>query len=307
MFKKFFFAPMILAGLCISTAHAKEGGDQYPNGAESWMAGALPPPGDYFISYTGYWSGALRDGDGDEVDFGGGAEAKLNASFEALRYVKVTQHTLLGASYGWHAIVPIVDLSVKHPALGGRDGEFGVGDITIDPLILGWHSGNLHTVFGLDLNFKTGHYDARDPRKSIGANYNSIEPVLAFTWLNPEGWEVSSKFMYNIKGENDDNNYQSGDEFHVDWLVGKSNGPWGFGVAGYYLKQLSDDEKDGDVIPSVPGVWDTGRRGQVFAAGPSIKYTLGKGIMLVAQWQHEMMLENRFGDDRFLFKAVVPL
>lgn len=307
MFKKLCYAAMTLAGACVLTAQAKEGGDQYPNGVENWMAGALPPPGDYFISYTGYWNGALRNADGDKVDFGGGSHAKLSASYEALRYVKVTGHTLLGASYGWHVIVPVVDLSVKHPALGGRDGEFGVGDITIDPLILGWHNGNLHTVFGVDLNFKTGHYDKNDPRKSIGANFNSIEPVLALTWLNLEGWEVSGKFMYNIKGKNDATHYQSGDEFHVDWLVGKSQGPWGFGIAGYYLKQLTDDEVNGSVLPAIAGVWDTGRRGQVFAFGPSVKHTLGNGVMLVAQWQHETMLENRFGDDKFLFKAVIPL
>ncbi len=43
--KKIVFA-MSLAVLAAGAAQAKEGGDQYPNGAENWLAGAVPPPGD---------------------------------------------------------------------------------------------------------------------------------------------------------------------------------------------------------------------------------------------------------------------
>ena len=34
-----------LATLAIGNVQAKEGGDQYPNGAETWLAGALPSGG----------------------------------------------------------------------------------------------------------------------------------------------------------------------------------------------------------------------------------------------------------------------
>jgi len=33
-----------LGALAAGTAGAKEGGDQYPNGIETWFAGAVPPP-----------------------------------------------------------------------------------------------------------------------------------------------------------------------------------------------------------------------------------------------------------------------
>ena len=32
-----------LATLAIGSVQAKEGGDQYPNGAETWLGGAVPP------------------------------------------------------------------------------------------------------------------------------------------------------------------------------------------------------------------------------------------------------------------------
>ena len=42
---------LALAALTIGSAQAKDGGDQYPNGAETWLAGAVPPPGNYFLNY----------------------------------------------------------------------------------------------------------------------------------------------------------------------------------------------------------------------------------------------------------------
>ena len=39
-------AAVALGALAIGGAHAKDGGDQYPNGAETWLGGAVPPPGD---------------------------------------------------------------------------------------------------------------------------------------------------------------------------------------------------------------------------------------------------------------------
>ena len=34
---------LALATLAIGSVQAKEGGDQYPNGAETWLGGAVPP------------------------------------------------------------------------------------------------------------------------------------------------------------------------------------------------------------------------------------------------------------------------
>ncbi|MBS7326049.1 MAG: hypothetical protein KIG85_05445, partial [Thiopseudomonas sp.] len=63
---------MIASGM----VYAKEGGDQYLNGAETWMAGAVPPKGHYFVNYTGHYGGKLRDGSGKKV-----SGAKVGAWF----------------------------------------------------------------------------------------------------------------------------------------------------------------------------------------------------------------------------------
>ena len=44
---------LLLAGLAVSSpSHATQGGGgAYPNGAEDFMSGALPPPGTYLLNY----------------------------------------------------------------------------------------------------------------------------------------------------------------------------------------------------------------------------------------------------------------
>ena len=74
----------------------------------------------------------------------------------------------------------------------------------------------------------------------------------------------------------------------------------GVGLAGYYLKQMTDDKLNGAKNP-------TSGRGQVFAIGPSVKYSTKTGTTFMAQWQREMAVENRFQGDKLWLNVVMPL
>lgn len=300
---------LLLCFTGLGVAQAKEGVDQYPHGAENWLAGAVPPPGGYFINYSGYYSGKLKDGSANTVP-----DAKVGAWFNAFRYVRTTNKKILGGNWGWHVIAPVV--SQKMELGGNKNTVSGLGDITIDPFILSWHSDNWHWATGLDILVPTGTYKQGEPTRSLGANYWSFEPLFAFTYLNKQGWEVSAKFMYNFKTANKDfrpapditkMKYKSGDEFHMDFLVGKHIGNWGLGVSGYYLQQTTNDKLDGAVISSAAGPWSRGRKGRVLAFGPSVNYSSKSGTQFIAQWQHETMVHNRFAGDKFWLKLIVPM
>ncbi len=301
-----------LATLAIGSVQAKEGGDQYPNGAETWLAGALPPPGNYFLNYFGYYSGDLVDGSGKKVPGAG-----VDAWFNAFRFVQITEHKILGGNWGWHVIVPVVHQDVNL-GFGGKS-KVGLGDITVNPFVLSWHTKSWHWAAALDINLPVGAYKSGDPRTSIGANYWSVEPIFAFTYLGDTGWEVSAKFMYNIKSKNKDfrqplafsdpkATYESGDEFHMDYLVGKRFGPWAVGLSGYYLKQTTNDKVNGQTIGVGPGgIWSEGRKGEVFAIGPTVSYTTKGGVHFTGQWNRETSAENRFEGDKFILKLIMPL
>ena len=80
------------------------GGSAYPNGAEDFMAGALPPPGTYFINYFNYYRAtSFKDRNGNNAM----PKFDLNVYTDVLRFVHVTQKKIFGADWAVHAFVPL--------------------------------------------------------------------------------------------------------------------------------------------------------------------------------------------------------
>lgn len=293
----------LVVGLTLTAGFAKEGADQYPYGAENWLSGELPPPGSYFVNYAGYYSGQLRNDSGGKVALGG-MSSSVDAAFDALRFVQVTHIKILGAQWGMQVIAPFVYQTVN---LDGARSRLAQGDLDVDPFLLGWHGERWHAIAAMDTLLPTGYYDPNDARVSVGAHYFSFEPIVAFTYTSASGWEASSKMMYNAKTTNQATNYHSGDEFHADFVVGKHIRSWSVGASGYFLEQLTNDTINGLVAPAAPGIWGTGREGQVLGIGPSMSYRNSHHVQFIGQWQNEMLVRNRFGGNKLWFKLIIPL
>lgn len=286
-----------------AAAWAEEGNDQYPNGAENWYAGAVPPPGRYYVNYFGFYSGKLKDGSGANALLGGSTPTAF-ATFNASRGLVMTHLKLFGADYGMHMIVPVVYQSVD---LGGSANRTNLGDIDVDPLVFAWHRPSWHAVAAFDTFLPTGYYDKNDARISIGANHFGFEPLFGVSWLPKSGWETSAKLMYDFNTVNQATNYRSGQAIHADYAAGKHIGSWMAGGSGYFLKQTTDDTSASQQVAAAPGLWDAGRRGQVLAVGPAMGYTSKKHVILMADWQHETLVRNRFGGDKVWFKLIIPM
>ncbi len=285
---------VFLGALCmgLSSAHASEGGGgHYPNGAEGFYAGAVPPQGSYFVNYTSYYSAdQFNDGKGDSLlpDF------DLKVTANTFRYIHITEQEMFGANWGWHVLVPLIDVDVR--VMGSEDSKSGLGDIIINPFILSWHSKNWHWATGIDFYLPTGSYDQAD-MANTGRNYWSAEPVAAVTYLGDSGFEASAKFMYAVNAENDDTHYKTGQEFHVDYTLAQKVGPWTLAVGGFYYKQVTDDE--------VNGV-ENDNKGQSLAVGPQVMYS-GEGWSANIKWHHETQVENRPEGDSYWLKLIIPL
>ncbi len=267
------------------------GGGAYPNGAEDFMAGAVPPPGTYFINYlTHYTANRLNDGNGDKLvpDF------RVNATANVFRFIHVTKHQILGGYWGMHVFVPLVHLDVK--MMGAKDNKTGLGDIIIDPFILSWHSKNWHFATGVDIYLPTGAHDRND-LANIGRNYWTFEPILAATYTADCGFDASVKLMYDFNTKNTDTSYLSGQEFHLDYTLGYKTGGWSLGVGGYYYKQITNDEVNGEKVGT------DGFKGQAFALGPQVKYDY-KNMSFAFKYQHEVAVKNRPEGDKFWLKFV---
>lgn len=264
-------------------AYATEGGGgAYANGSEDFMAGALPPPGTYFLNYTNYYTASrFNDKDGNEML----PNFKVDVVADVLRVVHVTKYKILGANWGVHAILPIV-LYEKVRMFDSHDNAMGIGNLVINPFILGWHWKNFHLIAGVDTIIPIGTYD-KDEMANPGRHYWTFEPIVAMTYLSDQGIELSGKFMYDFNTKNQDTDYLSGQEFHFDYTVGYHvNKDWALGLGGYYYQQITDDELHGSKVAP------DGFKGQVFAVGPQAMYNY-KNMSFTLKWQIETLAENR--------------
>ncbi len=288
--KVFFVLLLFLSAMFFSEGNvfAVEGPGAYPNGAEDFMAGAIPPPGYYFINYLTYWSAnELKDGNGDAVP-----NTDLNVTADVLRFIYITKQKVFGGFWGVQMFLQFVNVDIETP--GGSDNKFGLGDVIIDPFILSWHSKNWHFATGLDIYVPVGSYDEKD-FANPGNNYWTFEPIAAFTYLSDSGFEVSSKFMYDFNTNNPDTDYLSGQEFHFDYTLGYKINNWRVGLGGYYYKQVTNDEQNGQKVH------DDGNKGQAIAFGPQVQYQY-KNMFFTAKYQTEVEVENRFDMNKFWFK-----
>jgi len=310
MVRRLVGALVVSVVLCSQAWATESGGSYYAQGPEGFLVAAVPPPGSYFINYNElYFSSRFNDGSGRSMIPG----FNINVVAEIVRYAHVTNVKILGGNWIFQGVVPLVHLDVS----SGETSQTrnGLAGITVSPLYLGWHLGDLNVVVGADVNLPTGRYSQND-LANIGRNYWNVEPVVAVTYLAPQGLELSAKFMYDFNFENGSGNfsgvnptgasYRSGQEFHVDfaggWRFGSS---WELGLHGYCYVQTTKD-KIGDA--SANEALDTlygGFRGRAFALGPGFRYSF-KPVQIFASLQKEVYTRYRPEGDKFWLKIVVP-
>ncbi|MHC6223563.1 SphA family protein [Pseudomonas sp. X10] len=296
MNRRLLLTPISIACMTLACgqANATEGGaSSYAQGAETYMAGAMPPPGLYGqLFFSHYEADTLRGNHGEKlpVDF------YIRANSVVPRVIWVTEQQILGGQLGFHVIAPLVDLKVS--VNGQSQSKSGLGDILFAPA-LGYHFGDkLHAVFAIDTIAPTGRYD-RDDLANTGRNYWVFQPVIAVDYIDPDGLNFAVKTMYDFNRKNPATDYRSGQELHLDYSVGWGFGNgWVVGVGGYALHQTTDDRQDGETVHD--------NKGRSFAIGPSIKYQNKNGWFVTAKWQDEQQVRNRADGSAYWFKVSVP-
>ena len=282
-----FFSLLCITGLTRRLWATEGGWGSYPNGAEDFMAGALPPPGTYLLNYFSYYHAPrVNDNSGGPAP----VDVDVECFADSVRLLHMTKKQVFGANWAMHVLVPFVKVHASTPR--GVDSKTGVGDIVVNPFLLGWHFTNWHIAAGIDTIIPVGAYNKNDIA-NIGRNCWTFEPVFAVTYLNGSGYEVSAKFMYDFNTKNTATNYRSGQEFHFDYTLGKKIDNMNVGIGGYYYKQITDDTLDGDTVHD--------NKGQVFAFGPQFRYGV-KNMAFTVKYQWETWVKNRPQGEQFWFK-----
>ena len=270
-------------------------------------AGIVPPvPGVYWG-----WSNVYYHGDASKaVPFGDSSVAvglKGDTFQSILAGIYVPELDLPGNwTYAVEVALPF-GYSKAEAAVGSADvvqDTAGLGDITITPLLFGWHNDakDLWISTGLSITAPTGKYQAGD-LAFIGLNYWTFSPSIGITKLIPEhGLDLSAKFGIDINTRNSDTDNYSGATAHLDLAVTKAvTERWQVGAIAGFLYQFEDDDSD------FANARSDGFKGRSVAVGPLVKYKAdfgeGKEVDFSLSWAHELAVENRMKGDAVFFNV----
>lgn len=258
-------------------------------GFTNFIDGASPGPGWYLTEYLQYYAADdVKDGDGhtllDDVD----VQALVNLN----QIIYQSNVNFLGGNPGLDVIIPLVDIDADFP-LTSQD---GVGDVLIGPFIQ-WGP---HMVFGrpyfhrfeFQVITPTGEND-EDNALNAGGDVWALDPYYTFTYFITPKLTTSLRFHYLWTSENDNRapalDVQAGQAIHLNYAVDYAvTDSFRLGVAGYYLKQLEEDDIDG----GPPGIEDDTEE-QVFAVGPGLVWHINKSMTLMGAVNFETAAENR--------------
>lgn len=266
--KTFTLFTLGLLGFC-ATAHGTENGAPTTAvGVYDFGAGMMPPAtpfGTLGLRTSFYSANTQKDRHGRSLD----NNFSLDVLSIGVAYMRMTDYTVLGAKYGFGAVVPFfkMDASVKVPTpigpLSLEADPFRMADVQLLPLILQWNlSPNLFINTQLQIQTPTGDYD-KNRLVSPGLNHWTFSPIVNATYITDSGFEVSSSFEVDVNTRNQATDYKNGVEYRHEFAVGQHVGPWTVGLGGYYYRQFTDDD--------APGL-ESGNRARVLAIGPALSY-----------------------------------
>jgi hypothetical protein len=248
---------------------AEYGFTTYPLGSLSFGAGFTPPPGAYVSEAVGSYSGKI----GGNFDFGGrtfNAGIKADIFSDSFNVLYVPNTKVLDGYMGFSLTAPAAYVNYDAHASGplasiaAQTEGTGLGDMTFQAQ-LGWNSGDFSHTAHLLVVAPTGRYDTGF-YPIAGLNRPSLDVGWAFTWLDKTTqleFNGAVGFMAGI--ENHATQYQTGDEFHFEWAIGKKfESGLQIGIVGYDYRQLTGDSGQGAPFPFV---------GQVDAIGPGLTYS----------------------------------
>lgn len=268
-----------LLALCAGAQATENGAPTTAVGVYDFGAGMMPPAtanGTLGLRTGFYSANVQRSSQGRAVD----NHLSLDVLSIGLAYLRMTDYQLLGAQYGFGAVVPFfrMDASLQVPTPNGplqlSADPFRLADAQVIPLILQWSlSPNLFINTQLQIQAPTGDYE-RKRLVSPGLNHWTVSPAVNATYISDTGFELSSSVQLDINTRNPDTHYRNGVEYRHEFAVGQHFGPWTAGIGGYYYRQLSDDD-----APDLT----RGNRARVMALGPALSY-IAPGLPPV--WLH---------------------
>jgi hypothetical protein len=194
--------------------------------------------------------------------------------------------TYVNASIG----VPVARVSLQTDRAEVGVDKFGLGDLYVQPLKLGWKLSQLDVVTGYAFYAPTGHF-APGRNDGVGSGQWTHEFSLGGTayFDRDKTWRLSALTSYNLNLRKRDIDITRGDTVQIQGGASKTLfGILEVGLAGYALWQVKDD-RGGDVPPVLRGARD-----RAYGLGPEIGVTIAPlRSRLTVRYERDIEVRSR--------------
>ncbi|QPK64856.1 transporter [Methylomonas sp. LL1] len=266
---------LLIAALCWhhpSVTRASEGGgtSYLPGFYGDFGMAYITEPGTYFNNLFGYYT--TQD---SQYDY--------SIAFDMPSILHVSDLQILGGAFtvGMYPMLLRSEYSVPSSDIDTRRGGFG--DFYVVPGGISWQWDNFYLFVYEGVNMPTGSY-RQDRSLNAGRNYWSLDNNASLTWMSGDGrFELSMNIGYMLNSENPATDYRTGDEFHLDYLLGYYPiANFGIGINGSVYRQVTADSGSGAAGATLLSEANT--------IGPALYFNQklgGQEIMWSAKWLHE--------------------
>ncbi|HEY4162047.1 MAG TPA: transporter [Dongiaceae bacterium] len=314
---------LIALGLSLAAADPARGGEigHFTAPLADIRDYAMPAkPGFYFKEYDYYYhTNTFKDRHGDKVsniDLPRGGRVHVDADVDifvlAPTFMWVSKWEILGAHYGAYIIPTFGNSSVDASLTTIRDfgvhsdeSSFGVGDMYVEPIWLGWTLKNWDFAVGYGFYAPIGQYNSGDT-DNVGLGFwtNQFQGSVAWYPNENRGTALVAAVTYEINSKIEGQHLTPGQRLNVNLgadqmlPLGQSGFLLDVGVGLYGQWQITDDTGSDAVDPNV--------HDQVYGVGPQLGLTyLPWNAAATAKWQHEFEAENRFEGENFTMNFAV--
>ncbi len=232
-------------------------------------------------------------------------QGRLNVDLDTFAYFNMSsgvytfEKPVLGSRFAMGGTLPLgyaeLESQLVDPSgtMAVDDSETGLGDILLLPAAFYWNDGNWYFNLYESIVTPTGKYDVND-NVNIGRNYWSFDTVFAVTNLNMKtGRDFSLVAGYMINTENDDTDYRTGNELHVDAMFNQFlSETFALGLHGYYYRQVTGDSGNGAILGDF--------KGESYGIGPSFLWMPKSGggkFSVTGTWLHDLHATDRLEGD----------
>lgn len=281
--------------LLASASHAQDLGHKLP-GLIGLDAGRAPEPGFYLVDrLVSYHSDEIRDRRGDVVPVQG---LRLGVIANAFGAAWATELPWLGTRASFTIGAPLVNFHVSSDRPEASVERFGLGDVYVQPLKLGWRRERFDAVTSYGLYVPTGQSAAAGGEGvSNGQFTHEFAGGGAYYFDAGRRWFATALASYQLNMPKRGVDITRGDIVQVQGGMGVSmlNGRLEGGIVGYGLWQVCDD-RGADVPPVLRGARD-----EAYGIGPELVLSLSPLPARVRlRYERDLVVKSRPKGEIFL-------